>query len=648
MFLCAPFCHAQEPTDAREAKEKAAKAEAQKSAQQLETEKQYKQLVAGLTPPEQKWEQLLQDNLGGYYLPLHEADKVAGRSNAWDFVKDDPHLPRILLIGDSISRGYTQFVREGLKGKANVHRAPENCGPTANGLKKIEIWLGDGKWDLIHFNFGIHDRITPTAVYSSNLEKLISRLQKTGAKLVWANTTPPANANNHEKFSPEDCDRLNAAAAVVMQKHGITTDDLFTVIRPHLAELQNPNDVHFKDEGYQILGQKVAQEISKTLGLTALNGKMQDLIKENFALADTQYRYMMSLLSADRMPQSYNEKDHKLIDHKIQWWCSGFYPGILWYIYEQTGDDVIRKEAERALSVIKPNENYTGNHDLGFMMYCSFGNAYRLTHKEEYKDVIFNSAKSLATRYRPSIKAIQSWDANEYFKCPVIIDNMMNLEMLNWVTDQGGDKKYEEIAIHHADTTMKNHFRKDGSSWHVVDYDLKTGEVIRKATWQGAADCSAWSRGQSWGLYGYTMMYRFTKDKKYLDLSKNIANFILNHPNLPKDKIPYWDFDAPKIPFTKRDASAAAIMASALLELGQYTTGDERQKYLEDAVTILKSLSGKNYRADAGTNGGFLLKHSTGAFALNSEIDVPLIYADYYFLEALMRYQNWYSKEFDF
>jgi unsaturated chondroitin disaccharide hydrolase len=369
---------------------------------------------------------------------------------------------------------------------------------------------------------------------------------------------------------------------------------------------------------------------------------MEHLIKENFELADAQYRYMMTLVPAGRMPQSYIEKDKKMISHNIQWWCSGFYHGTLWYIYEQMGNDVIRKEAERALSVIEPNEYYTGNHDLGFMMYCSFGNAYRLTKNEKYKENIFRAAQSLSTRYRPSIKVIQSWDSNAYFKCPVIIDNLMNLEMMNWVSDQGGDKKFKEISINHANTTIKNHFRPDFSSWHVVDYNLQTGGIIRKATWQGAADCSSWSRGQSWALYGYTMMYRFTKDKKYLRQATNIAKFILNNPNLPEDKIPYWDFDAPQIPLAPRDASAAAIMASALLELAQYTSGTLKQEYLSNATTILSSLSSEKYRAKQVENGGFLLKHSTGALPLNSEIDVPLIYADYYFLEALKRYKDWY------
>lgn len=370
--------------------------------------------------------------------------------------------------------------------------------------------------------------------------------------------------------------------------------------------------------------------------------KMQQLIKENFALADSQYRYMMTLTPANKMPQSYDEKNKKFDSRGITWWCSGFYPGTLWYIYEQTNSDIIKREAERALQVIEPNQNFTGNHDLGFMMYCSFGNAYRLTKNEKYKAIIFNAAQALSTRYRPSIKVIQSWDKNQYFDCPVIIDNMMNLEMLHWVSDNGGDKKYKEIAVTHSNTTLKNHFRSNYSSYHVLDYNLETGTVNRKITFQGAADCSAWARGQAWGFYGYITMYRFTKNKVYLDQAKRIANFMLQHHNLPVDKIPYWDFDAPLIPLAKRDASAAAIIASGLLELGQYTKGNEQLEYLVAAETMLQSLSGDTYRAKQGENGGFLLKHSTGALPLNSEIDVPLIYADYYFLEALKRYKDWY------
>jgi len=378
---------------------------------------------------------------------------------------------------------------------------------------------------------------------------------------------------------------------------------------------------------------------------TTRDRKMSQLITENYALANSQYLYMMKQVPSDRMPQSFDEKNNKLLSREITWWCSGFYPGSLLFIYEQTKDEVIKAEALRTLKVIEPNQTYTGNHDLGFMMYNSFGNAYRLFKEEKYKQIIFRSAESLSTRYRPAMKSIQSWNKNQYFNCPVIIDNMMNLEMMNWVSQHGGDAKYQQIAITHTNTTMKEFYRPDYSSFHVVDFDEKTGKVLKKTTHQGAANTSAWSRGQAWGLYGFITMYRDTKNLAYLTHAKRIAQFYLNHPNLPADKIPYWDFDAGQQPIAKRDASAAAITASALMELAQFSKDAEKEKYINDAVTMLESLSNETYRAKAGENGGFLLKHSVGALSLNSEIDVPLIYADYYFLEALKRYKDWYLKK---
>ncbi|WP_172282805.1 glycoside hydrolase family 88 protein [Chryseobacterium sp. LAM-KRS1] len=370
--------------------------------------------------------------------------------------------------------------------------------------------------------------------------------------------------------------------------------------------------------------------------------KMGALIEDNFKQAAKQYKILMKVIPEDKLPQTYDSINKKVVSYEWTWWCTGFYPGSLWYIYEQTKDPVIRKEAERALNIIAPNQTYTGNHDLGFMMFCSFGNAYRLTGNPKYKEIIFQSAASLSSRYKPAAKVIQSWNSSKKFDGPVIIDNMMNLELLNWVSQNGGDSKYQEIAVTHANTTLKNHFRPDYSSYHVVDYNMNTGEVIKKKTFQGYSDESAWARGQGWGLYGYTMMYRFTKDPKYLKRAQNIANFILTNPNLPEDKIPYWDFNDPKIPDVPRDASAGALIASALLELGQYTPEPEKAKYLDVAKQIIISLSGPKYRSAIGENGGFILKHSTGALPLHSEIDVPLIYADYYFLEALKRYQDWY------
>jgi hypothetical protein len=370
--------------------------------------------------------------------------------------------------------------------------------------------------------------------------------------------------------------------------------------------------------------------------------KMRQLINEDMSFAAKQYKLLAQNTPKNVMPRSYDAKKNEIIISNTRWWCSGFYPGTLLYIYEYTKDPVILEEAKNRLAILEKEKHYTGHHDLGFMMYCSFGNAYRLFGNPEYKTTIDTSAASLSTRYRPSISAIQSWNSSSNYKCPVIIDNMMNLELLCWVSDNGGDKKYKEIAIKHTNTTLQNHFRQDYSSYHVIDFDTSTGQVIKKVTRQGAADSSAWARGQGWGLYGYTMMYRFTKDGKYLTQARNIAQFILNHPNLPADKIPYWDFDAPGIPNTNRDASAGAILASGLLELGQYVDKKERKQYIDVAQTILLSLSSDVYRAKTGTNGGFILLHSVGSKPANSEVDVPLTYADYYFIEALLRYKKWY------
>ncbi|MBN9297361.1 MAG: glycoside hydrolase family 88 protein [Filimonas sp.] len=369
---------------------------------------------------------------------------------------------------------------------------------------------------------------------------------------------------------------------------------------------------------------------------------MSELIEEDFTLASQQYKLLMKNTPALVMPQTFDYKKNKVVTSNTKWWCSGFYPGSLLYIYEYTKDTAIKSEALRRLGILEKEKHYTGNHDLGFMMFCSFGNAYRLFGNPSYKTSIDTAAMSLITRYRPAIKSIQSWDSSSRFKCPVIIDNMMNLELLYWVSDHGGDAKYKEIAINHANTTMKNHYRPDYSSYHVVDYDLQTGNVLKRVTAQGAANESAWARGQGWGLYGFTMMYRFTKDKRYLDFANHIADFILTHPNMPEDGVPYWDFNAPNIPNALRDVSAASVIASGLLELGQYVSKKEQKKYVASAEKILRSLSSDKYRSKPGENGGFILAHSVGALPLKSEVDVPLTYADYYFLEALKRYKDWY------
>jgi hypothetical protein len=359
-------------------------------------------------------------------------------------------------------------------------------------------------------------------------------------------------------------------------------------------------------------------------------------ITHNFREADAQYKMMMKEVPPGRFPKTFEHDSLETSDPG--WWCSGFYPGSLLYIFEATEDSSLYYEALRKLNDLKQEQFNKTTHDLGFMMYCSFGNAYKIDSSEEYKNILINSAKSLASRFNRKVGCIKSWDSKpgDFL---VIIDNMMNLELLFWATRATGDSSFYKIAVTHANTTMKNHFRPDYSSYHVVNYNPVTGTVQQKRTAQGAADSSAWARGQAWGLYGFTVMYRETKDKKYLDQANHIADFILNNPNLPADKIPYWDFDAPNIPNALRDASAAAIIASALLELSGYNKA-KSQNYIKVASTIIQNLSSPEYLAPVGTNGGFVLEHSVGSLPGHSEVDVPLTYADYYFFEAMQRYEK--------
>jgi unsaturated chondroitin disaccharide hydrolase len=347
---------------------------------------------------------------------------------------------------------------------------------------------------------------------------------------------------------------------------------------------------------------------------------------------------MKDILPKNRFPKTYHASEDRLETSGSGWWCSGFYPGSLLYLYDKNGDEALLTEAERIMEVLEKEKYNTTTHDLGFMMFCSFGNALEIAPKEEYRDILVQSAKSLSTRFDETTGVIKSWDSKEG-DFLVIIDNMMNLELLFWATQETGDSTYYDIAVTHADNTTKNHFREDYSSYHVVNYNPKTGAVNQKRTAQGYADDSAWSRGQAWGLYGYIVMYRFTKDQKYLDQAVNIAEFVLNHPNMPEDKIPYWDFDAPNIPDALRDSSAGAIMASALLELSQYVGQEKSGRYISDAETMLASLASSAYLAEPNTNGGFLLKHGVGHIPENTEVDTPLTYGDYYFIEAIRRYK---------
>jgi uncharacterized protein YyaL (SSP411 family) len=351
------------------------------------------------------------------------------------------------------------------------------------------------------------------------------------------------------------------------------------------------------------------------------------LLDQNIELAVTQYKGMQKQLGEGEFPRSY--ENGSFTTSSSEWWCSGFYPGTLLYLYEETEDSSLLQEAHRMLTLLEKEQYNTSTHDLGFMMYCSFGNANRLNPQAAYTNILINSARSLATRFSPVTGCIRSWDSKpEDFI--VIIDNMMNLELLFWATKATGDSSFYNIAVTHANTTLENHFRSDNSSYHVLNYD-STGAVKQKKTAQGLHDESAWARGQAWGLYGYTATYRETKDEKYLEQAVKIADFILSHPNLPEDKIPLWDFDAEKDAL--RDASAAAIMASALIELDTYAPDKGYLKVAEEILTNLTS----DYTAEPDTNGQFIITHCVGHLPANSEVNVPLTYADYYFMEALMR-----------
>jgi hypothetical protein len=338
------------------------------------------------------------------------------------------------------------------------------------------------------------------------------------------------------------------------------------------------------------------------------------------------------------LPRTIN-KNGELITSNDRWWTSGFFPGTLWYLYEYSKNKELEKAAIDITNRVIKQQYTTNNHDVGFMIYCSFGNALRITGNKANVPVIINAAKSLSTRFNPATGCIKSWN-NKKWQYPVIIDNMMNLELLTNATKISGDSSFYKIAVSHATTTIHNHFRSDGSSYHVVSYDTIKGGYVDRATSQGAHDESAWARGQAWGLYGYVMMYRETNKEEYLQHAIKIANYIIDHKHLPEDKIPYWDFDAPDIPNALRDASAGAIMASAFLELSTFLDKKAGKPYFSIGQTQLKSLMSPTYLAKPGENGNFILKHSVGFMAGNNEVDVPLTYADYYFIEALLRYQK--------
>lgn len=370
------------------------------------------------------------------------------------------------------------------------------------------------------------------------------------------------------------------------------------------------------------------QSNAETLGET---------IERGLSVARSQSLIMAKTLEKDTVVFPRSFENGKMITSDYRWWCSGFFPGVLWQLYSDKPSDELRYYAELYTDRTEPVKKMTDTHDLGFMLYCSFGQGYNLTGNKHYLDVIKEGSDNLLSRFNEKVGAIKSWESSPKWKYPVIIDNMMNLEMLTFIARETNDRKYAQVAEIHANTTMKNHFRDDYTTYHVVSYDSATGQPHAKQTAQGYADGSAWARGQAWGLYGYTMMYRETLQPKYLEQARHIAHMIAEHPRLPEDGIPYWDFDAPDIPNAYRDASAGAVMASAFIELSQLDKTADAAKWLAMAERQIRSLSSPTYLASIGEMGGFILKHSVGSLPGKSEIDVPLTYADYYYIEALLR-----------
>ncbi|MFI3294735.1 MAG: glycoside hydrolase family 88 protein [Rikenellaceae bacterium] len=384
--------------------------------------------------------------------------------------------------------------------------------------------------------------------------------------------------------------------------------------------------------------------------------KQEEFIAENFDFAAKQTLRMVETMGENTWFPRTTLPDGSIKYTHANDWTDGFFPGSLWYLYEYTQDTTWRDYAQRWSNAMEKMKFVTWNHDVGFLMYCSFGNGYRLTQDSTMRDVLVQSAKSLSTRFNDTTGCIESWDSRRswdgetFWDFPVIIDNMMNLELLYFASDATGDSTYRNIATRHALTTLKNHFREDFSSYHVVDYDIHTGEVLARQTCQGFADNSTWARGQAWAIYGFTMVYRFTRDPRFLDAAIGAANYYLGQ--LPQDKVPYWDFNVNSVGydpdfewdphmFTEqpRDASAAAIVSSALFELRGYTDQYKGQ-YTQAAIEMLESLASERYRAPLYSNNNFLLMHCTGSLPHGSEIDQPLVYADYYFLEALLRYRD--------
>ena len=384
---------------------------------------------------------------------------------------------------------------------------------------------------------------------------------------------------------------------------------------------------------------RVLPAVAVLTGFAHAADPVLEMMPKVFDRAAKQSSVMLrNLGESPKFPRSL-KPDGSLRTENPEDWTSGFFPGTLWLIYEFNGGADWKEKAMTATQRLEGLRHFSGHHDVGFMLGCSYGNALRLSPDDSERAVLRDGAAALATRYRPELGLIRSWDYKPY-TYPVIIDNMMNLELLSWSAKNGGDPKHLEIAISHADRTLENHFRPDGSAYHVLDYNPKTRAISAIHAGQGADPRTAWARGQGWAIYGYAMMFRETKKPEYLAKATAVADFVMNHPNLPADKIPYWDFGVAAGEGTPRDASAAAVMAAGLVETADLLGGEKGGKYLDFARAQMLSLGSPAYLAEEGKYGGFILLHSTGHLPEGLEIDSPLCYADYYFLEALLRYRS--------
>ena len=533
------------------------------------------------------------------------------------------------------------------EGKGWVHHDGRGYVSLDGSVLNVSDSLQRGKWDWLDPAFV--DRWDEGRVFKCWIEHPLAGLVDGRSGSYAYALVPAATAGQTAAFARKTAKGGNKAPVAVLRndadcqavRYGETV--CAVLHRPGSYDLGNK---HFDVEVPSVI---ICPE-SGEMTVTELPETMEHLSDRVFRRAEEQFRILDSnICAAEKELETASGKDTLLFPRSLdpngnlvtsnrRWWCSGFFPGSLWFVYDYTGDEEMKTMAERYTSGIEPLKFRKDDHDIGFQIMCSFGNEYAATGDRHCEEVIDTAAASLCTRFNPVVGCTRSWNHGKSWKFPVIIDNMMNMELLLKAWQLTGNEEYRNVAVSHAATTMKNHFRPDHSCYHLVDYDPETGAVRGRQTVQGFADSSSWARGQAWALYGYTMVYRFTKDRRFLNHAINVTDYILSR--LPEDGIPYWDFDSDEIPDDYRDASAAAVMASGLVELSTYVGGEKSQLYLSMAERMLRELSSDDYLAAEGEIQGFLLKHSVGNKPGDSEVDVPLTYADYYFLEALLRYRN--------